>query len=285
MLSNFTVLVFSVLSLQADSLPPFYFARDIDFLYKYKQMLVDVREEKITPSEAKHEFSVVLKELRRAFPNNSDEVSNIVFPLIGGNLSAVGGKGSGFYVRAFNLFDQKVSGSHPAHDIFIYDPDKDCIDNRRNEYVDVASVSNGIVIAIEKEWTDSSAYKGGNFVWIYDTERGGLWYYAHHRKVFVEIGQIVIPGDKIGEVGRSGSSAANLRSDTHLHLMYLGVDSDYNPIPINYYPWFKDEDTVFLNRSTTAKKLTREKLNIEKIKPKEIGLINTKFNFQPKFRK
>lgn len=277
MLSNFTILIFSALSLHADTLPPFTFSEELAVLNQFKSMLVNVREKKISPEEAKEVFVEVVSSLRIAFPKNKNEPSPLVFPLVGSKISAVGGNGRGFYVHRFDLFDQNVSGSHPAHDIFIYDPDHDCIDNRRNTYVDIASVSNGIVLAVEKNWTDTSAYRGGNYVWIYDFERGGLWYYAHHREVFVETGQFVAAGDKIGEVGRSGASAQAHRSDTHLHLMYLAIDDeDLSPKPFNYYPWLRESE--FISKSTTPTK-QRKRINAEFIKPKPAQILKT--NIKP----
>jgi murein DD-endopeptidase MepM/ murein hydrolase activator NlpD len=178
----------------------------------------------------------------------------------------VGGAGNGFYVKRFNLFDHSVSGSHPAHDIFIFDPDQDCVDNRKQEYVDIVSVGNGVVLAVEKDWTDTSEYRGGNYVWVFDIERGGLWYYAHHRKVVVEPGQIVLPGNKLGEVGRTGFNAKNKRSDTHLHLMYLEMDCSYTPQPKNYFKWLKEAYT--LSKSTKAETWRKKWINVSFLSPK-----------------
>ena len=269
MILNILFAFFSVFGMKSDVRPPFVFPDEIGVFLRYKTLLVNVREQTISPDEAKVEFLDILNELRRTYPNelDSSQVSDFVFPLIGSNYSAVGGKGSGFYVHKFNLFDHKISGSHPAHDIFIYDPNQDCVDDRRNEYVDIVSVGKGIVVAVEKNWADTSAYKGGNYVWVYDTERGGLWYYAHHRKVVVDPGQKVKAGDKLGEVGRTGFNAKNKRSDTHLHLMYLELDEELNPWPKNYYSWLKNART--LKGSTNAEQLRFRLLD-------EIKLIQSK---------
>ncbi len=249
-----TLLVFSsVFCFKAESDTALVFREHPLFFEKYKELLVNIRNYYVSPEEAEGEFKAMMLELRRKFPNTlvPGEYIPLTFPLVGSKISAVGGRrGNGFYVREFSLFDQSVSGSHPAHDIFIYDRNQDAIDDQRGEYVDVVSVGHGIVIAVEHHWQEGSLFRGGNYVWVYDLERGGLWYYAHNRISVVEAGQRVRPGDKLGEVGRTGYNAIKSRSDTHLHLMYLELDDDLYPHPVNYYEWLQDAETVY--RSSAA---------------------------------
>lgn len=237
MILNIFLFLGSIFAVRDDTSGPFNFKSDTLFFSRYKQMLVDIREQNITPEQAKTEFISIMEKLRGVYPNHIDDDTLIVFPMVKTYANAVGGKGKGFYARTFNLFDFKVKGSHPAHDIFIYDPDQDCIDNRKKSYVDVVSVGEGLVIATEDAWYPDAPFKGGNYVWVYDVVRGSLWYYAHLRQVDVKVGQIVKAGDKLGQVGRTGSSAYNKRSDTHLHLMHLKLLDDLSPKPHNYYKW------------------------------------------------
>ncbi|MCD8539039.1 MAG: M23 family metallopeptidase [Leadbetterella sp.] len=271
MLINTLLIVSSVFCFQPENDSLFLFREHPRFFEKYKELLINIRNYYVTPAEAEEEFKAIMHELRRKFPNtlSPGEYIPLVFPLAGSNVSAVGGRrGNGFYVREFNLFDQSVSGSHPAHDIFIYDRDQDCIDDRRGEYVDVVSTGHGIVIAVEHHWEEGSLFRGGNYVWVYDLERGGLWYYAHNRISVVEAGQRVRPGDKLGEVGRTGFNAIQSRSDTHLHLMYLELDNDLYPHPVNYYEWLQDAETIY--RSTRAEKYVRPRqLNFIPVKKRE----------------
>lgn len=238
----------------------------------FKILLEEIREQKIPPDSARMAFHQILGEIKAKYPPAPYDSANmqLVFPLKGSNYKSVGGKGRGYYARHFDLFNHEIAKSHPAHDIFIYDPDKDCIDNRTNEYTDIVSVSDGVVIATETNWTEDNGYKGGNYVWIYDTESGGLWYYAHQRKVYVEPGQMVKKGNKIGEVGRSGFNADANRSDTHLHLMYLHIDENLNPHPVNHYPWLKKAKTVY---EAELPPPLRNKTNIDPMQVRSPGFI------------
>jgi hypothetical protein len=278
MIINILFVLTSIFGFSSDTKSPFSSISETNLLIRFKKILENVREQKISPSDAKNEFKNVMKSIRELYPNtiNPNDANTLVFPLIGSHISAVGGKGQGYYVKNFDLFDHTVSGSHPAHDIFIFDPDQDCIDNRKGEYIDVVSVSNGLVMAIQTEWADTSNYRGGNYVWVYDIERGGLWYYAHNRVVEVEAGQMVKAGDKLGEVGRTGFNAAMKRSDTHLHLMYLELDSELLPQPVNFYEWL--QHSIVLKKSNIALKNKKFKFEINKIEPLKTNRIKTKYN-------
>lgn len=212
----------------------------------YKQLLVDIREYKLSPQQARERFQEMMMILKKAHPTaryDSTQVQ-ICFPLMGFDFRAVGGRGSGYIPRGYDLFDQTKKGSHPAHDIFMKDKDQDCRDDRTGDYVPVLSTSDGIVIATENGWHAGSEYRGGNYIWIYDTATGGLWYYAHQREIYVKTGQTVRAGQKIALVGRTGFNAAMPRSDTHLHMTYLRIDEEGNPFPVNTYGWLKNATTL-----------------------------------------
>lgn len=212
----------------------------------YKQLLVDIREYKLSPQQARERFQEMMMILKKAHPTaryDSTQVQ-ICFPLMGFDFRAVGGRGSGYIPRGYDLFDQTKKGSHPAHDIFMKDKDQDCRDDRTGDYVPVLSTSDGIVIATENGWQAGSEYRGGNYIWIYDTATGGLWYYAHQREIYVKTGQTVRAGQKIALVGRTGFNAAMPRSDTHLHMTYLRIDEEGNPFPVNTYGWLKNATTL-----------------------------------------
>jgi hypothetical protein len=212
----------------------------------YKQLLVDIREYKLSPQQAREKFQEMMFIMKEAHPSaryDSTQVQ-LCFPLMGFDFRAVGGNGSGYIPRGYDLFDQAKKGSHPAHDIFMKDKNQDSRDDRTDDYVPVLSTTDGIVIAVENGWQTGSEYRGGNYIWIYDITNGGLWYYAHQREIYVKTGQIVRAGQKIALVGRTGFNAAMPRSDTHLHMTFLRIDEEGNPFPVNTYGWLKQATTL-----------------------------------------
>jgi hypothetical protein len=159
-----------------------------------------------------------------------------VFPLQSYSSSAIGGSnGNGYAAIGYIYFEGNKHGGHPAHDIFIKDINQDCKDDRTKRYVNVLSFSGGIVVATQKEWTSTSSLRGGKYVWIFDPYTKSLFYYAHNDKVLVEVGQIIVPGQIISTVGRSGLNAFKKRSPTHLHFTRLKFGSNMYPKPVDTY--------------------------------------------------
>lgn len=220
--------------------------RFLEYSSRFEKLLVQIQRLEISPEAASHEFSALFQQLH-SFAPPLDSVSRVsyewAFPLLKKNYSSIGGGGKGFRPMGFNLFNHQVRGSHPAHDLFIYDRNHDDREDFSGEYISVISVGDGIVIATEKNWNDTLDTYGGNYVWIYDFQTGGVWYYAHLREVNVEKGQIVKKGMQLGLVGRTGRNASASRSDTHLHLMFLEVDKQGAPKPFNTYNLLKQAKT------------------------------------------
>ena len=150
--------------------------------------------------------------------SNREEESALCFPLEGYTRSAIGGKnGSGYQSQGYDFFDGDRHKGHPGHDIFIRDRDQDGIDDSTGKSVNVISASSGIVVSVNPDWEPSSPIRGGNYIWIFEPIKSRYYYYAHLKEIFVEIGQVVSRGERIGTLGRTGKNAYPMRSPTHLH--------------------------------------------------------------------
>lgn len=219
------------------------------YCQQFNTLYIKIREESILPDSARAAFSRIMLGLHERYKATVDfptdtvtesgrERTGLWFPLKGYSTSAIGGThGEGYRGNGFDLFDYNVRGSHPAQDIFIRDQNQDSVDDRNGKPVDVLSMSEGLVIAMETGWTPAQEYRGGNWIWVYDPVRNGLFYYAHNNVVTVTMGDWVRAGQKIAEVGRSGLNAYKARSPTHLHLMYLQLQPNGLPLPQNTYAW------------------------------------------------
>ncbi|MBL7786013.1 MAG: M23 family metallopeptidase [Chitinophagales bacterium] len=156
-----------------------------------------------------------------------------IFPVEGYGSDAIGGNGSGFKAAGYNYFTRRTG--HPAHDIFIHDGDQDSFDDQTLQPVNVLSLSGGVVVSAEHYWDSYSTRRGGVYVWIYDPASRRLFYYAHHTQIFVKVGDLVKPGQIIGQVGRTGFNAAKMRSPTHLHTSCHLIGTDGSVTAYNFY--------------------------------------------------
>lgn len=221
------------------------------YCQQYQTLYTLIRERRVQPDSARLLFSGIMKGLQERFrsvdsyqPDSLQRDSlrrtgrYFAFPIRGYAPSAIGGtRGEGYRANGFDLFDYNVRGSHPAQDIFIADRNQDNLDDRNRQPVDILAMSNGVVLGIESGWSPGSDYRGGNWIWVYDPTLHGLFYYAHNSRIDVSPGQWVQAGQKIAEMGRTGYNAYKSRSPTHLHLMYLQIQPDGLPTPLNTYEW------------------------------------------------
>ncbi|GAB3640939.1 M23 family metallopeptidase [Spirosoma arcticum] len=221
------------------------------YCQQFQTLYTQIREQRVIPDSARLQFSAILRGLQTRFRSlESPRIDSLQrdslrrtgryfsFPIRGYSTSAIGGThGEGYRSTGFDLFDYNARGSHPAQDIFIVDRNQNNLDDRTSQPVDILSMSSGLVLAIETAWKPGSDYRGGNWIWVYDPTLHGLFYYAHNSEIHVAPGQWVQAGQKLAEMGRTGFNAYKTRSPTHLHLMYLQLQPDGLPQPLNTYDW------------------------------------------------
>jgi murein DD-endopeptidase MepM/ murein hydrolase activator NlpD len=196
-----------------------------------------VRDNNISKAQALEQLQRILPALQTAYSRlKPDENEKWFFPVEGYLPNAIGGtRGEGYVSGGYDYFDGNKHGGHPAHDIFIHDRNQDCKDDRTGKFVNVLSATDGIVVALEKEWDSASSLRGGKYIWIYAPAENALFYYAHNSEVLVNVGQIVNAGGVIATVGRTGLNAFKKRSPSHLHFMKLTLGKDFYPKPVNTY--------------------------------------------------
>jgi hypothetical protein len=197
-----------------------------------------IRDGRISKPEALRQFQSIISRLRGAYirVRSNPPSQEWIFPVEGYSSRAIGGRrGEGYVASGYDYFAGNAHGGHAAHDIFIHDRDQDCRDDRSGRPVRVLSVSSGIVVAAEEVWEQSSQLRGGRYLWIFDPESNGLFYYAHNDTLLVGIGQVVRAGTPIATVGRTGLNAFKKRSPTHLHITQLRLGRGDLPSAVNPY--------------------------------------------------
>jgi peptidoglycan LD-endopeptidase LytH len=192
---------------------------------EFNRLTTLVRDGKVPRAEAGKEISSLLPAIEDFYYRNGGRnigSSEWVFPLRSYGARALGGgRSHGYEPRGYDWFDGNRHKGHPSFDIFIRDRNRNDRDDRTGSFVQVLSLTGGIVVARETGWEPGSGLRGGKYLWIYDPASDALVYYAHNRDLLVGIGALVKPGDPIALVGRTGLNAYRKRSPTHLHLTYL----------------------------------------------------------------
>jgi len=200
-----------------------------------------VRNNQINKSQALKELQRIFPELQTTYNSlkpDTTKQEKFIFPVEGYSSKNIGGtQGNGYIPGGYDYFAGNKHTGHPAQDIFIYDKNQDCKDDRTGKFVNVLSVGNGIVVALEQKWDSTSVLRGGKYIWIYAPTENALYYYAHNNEVFVNVGQIVNAGDTVATIGRTGLNAFKKRSPTHLHFMKLVFDKEFYPKPIDTYKY------------------------------------------------
>jgi murein DD-endopeptidase MepM/ murein hydrolase activator NlpD len=208
-----------------------------DPAFEWHLLYLRIRDSPVPKTEAQiklRELEPVLKvDYLKTWKGASDD--RLAFPLKGYGPRAIGGKeGNGYQIQGYDFFDGNQHKGHPGHDIFILDKNQDGLDDVTGRLVEVISVSSGMVVSVNLNWEPSSPIRGGNYIWIYEPIKSRYYYYAHLNEIFVNVGQIVSKGDRLGTVGRTGVKAYPKSSPTHLHFVVHQSAGGY-PRPINPY--------------------------------------------------
>ncbi len=132
------------------------------------------------------------------------------------------------------LMLDKISGNIPKTELlktssplerFAYGQGKnhpDAIDLFIKEGTPVKAMRTGMAVAAERTWKKEDPFsvaslKGGNSVIIYNMADKAFYRYCHLENVFINQGEKIIAGTKIGTVGHSGLNASKPGHGEHLH--------------------------------------------------------------------
>lgn len=202
-----------------------------------------IRDGEIEPSKAQDSMRKLLPLIKDYFIQNGGKLTsdtNWYFPVKGYGMNMIGGKrGSDYIPGKYAFYNTHGNASHPAHDIFISDKNQDFIDDNHNDFVKILSMTNGVVVSTEHFWDTTMTTKGGNFIYIYEPFSNIMYYYAHNDVLWVSLGDIVLAGQHIANMGRTGLNAYKKRSPTHLHFSMLQFDDEANAKPIKPYPYLE----------------------------------------------
>jgi peptidoglycan LD-endopeptidase LytH len=190
-----------------------------------------IRDRKIDEDDAMDSIRLYVKLGKQEFKTRDipgTKRSDWVFPMSGWTSVSYRSGGKDYKDDRFDYFQGGEFKGHPANDIFILDANNDAIEDSVGTKINATAMVSGIVLSVYNKWFRQDYLRSGNYVKLFDPESEAIFYYSHLDTVFVTPGQLVIAGEPIGFVGRTGRKAINGR--THVHIAYYKID-DGHPIP------------------------------------------------------
>lgn len=193
----------------------------------FQELIFLIQQRKIEPSTAQINFQRIIDSLRRENGNiRYVQEPKPIFPLKGYTLATSYKPTMSKYTDTLYNFFEKALNIHPAIDLFIKDKNKDGIDDITKKQVAVVSITEGVVIAVNKN-------KELGDIWVYDFYNHALIYYAFCQKINVHVGDRLGSGTQIASVGIRGKQQCKKGAGTRLHVMILSLGEDNLPQPMN----------------------------------------------------
>ncbi len=205
-----------------------------DVCQEWNELDKQIRDGQIGRDKAKIKIVELNEKIKDHYNNKIHSMkwfdfSGRQFPVNGYGINNVDGvNGSGYKPGGYEFYDGNKHGGHPAHDIFVDDKNQDSLDDETGKEIEIVSYCSGIVIAVNDTWGSGSEIRGGKYVWVFahnEDKESKYYYYAHLDQVKVKVGDILIRGQVIGYLGRTGYNAFPKRSPTHLHFMALNFEN------------------------------------------------------------
>jgi hypothetical protein len=190
-----------------------------------------IRDRKIDEDDAKDSIALYVSLGIQEFKTRDIPMTkraDWVFPMSGWTAVTYRTGGKDYKDEDFDYFQGGEFKGHPAHDIFILDRDSNGVEDSTGQKINATAMVSGIVLSKYSTWFKGDYLRSGNYVKLFDPESKAIFYYSHLDSVFVEVGQLVIAGEPIGYVGRTGRKAIN--GKTHIHIAYYKIDEGH-PIP------------------------------------------------------
>lgn len=198
--------------------------------YNFNELYQAIRTKKMEPKEARVRFSQIIDSFNIMYASLRFVQAPIpVFPLKGYTFkTSYDVTYNDYSDSAYDFFEAAATG-HPAIDLTIRDKNKDELDDKTKKPVQVVSVSEGVVLAVNKKPITKLQKQAGNYIWVYDFYNHQLWYYGFCNKIAVRAGDRVSPGTPIGVVGNLGNMRCKKNGVTRLHLMVFNIDENNLP--------------------------------------------------------
>jgi len=144
-----------------------------------------------------------------------------MFPLAGYD---TGFFGESYSPDNYRFLDGPRAQGYPFLRLYLRDRDRDALDDRNKLPAPVVSATDGVVVAAEKFWKEGVPDPWGNYILVLDQQDKMFFLYGHLAKLRVSPGQLVVKGEVLGWLGRTGKDVGPKRLGTHLRFQVNTFD-------------------------------------------------------------
>ena len=159
-------------------------------------------DSRLTGKAARERFQALWKTIKvDDVPSPKVKHWQWMFPLPGYDAGVFG---ESYWADEYRFLDGPKAQGFPGLRLYIRDPSRSGLDERTKKPAPVVSATDGVVVAAEKFWKDGDPQPMGDYATVLDQQDKLFFTYGHLGRLRVSPGQLVVKGEVIGWLGRTG---------------------------------------------------------------------------------
>jgi murein DD-endopeptidase MepM/ murein hydrolase activator NlpD len=169
---------------------------------------------KLDGRAARERFKALWQTIKKDdLPSPKENHWQWMFPLPGYD---AGSYGESYDAESYRFLDGPRAKGYPALRIYIRDSERSGVEDRTKKPQPVVSATDGVVVASEKFWKEGDPCPWGDYVMVLDQEDKLFFLYGNLGRLRVSPGQLVLKGEVIGWLGRTGKDVQARHLGTQL---------------------------------------------------------------------
>jgi murein DD-endopeptidase MepM/ murein hydrolase activator NlpD len=213
---RFLCILFLAAGLASPARPATQYVQEpqLDACALWNEAVHRLEEGKLSGRAARERFKALWKTIKKDdLPSPKENHWQWMFPLPGYDSGCYG---ESYDAETFRFLDGPKAVGFPALRLYIRDRDRNGLEDRTKKPQPVVSATDGVVVAAEKFWKEGDPCPWGNYIMVLDQEDKLFFLYGDLGKLRASPGQLVLKGEVIGWLGRSGQDIQAKRLGTQL---------------------------------------------------------------------
>lgn len=181
-----------------------------------------LQDGKVDGKAARERFKALWQTIKvDDLPSPKEKHWQWMFPLAGHDASSFG---ESYSPEGYRFLDGPRAQGYPGLRIYLRDRDRDGLDDRNKQPAPVVSATDGVVVAAEKFWKEGAVDPWGDYVLVLDQQDKMFFLYGDLAKIRASPGQLVVKGEVLGWLGRTGKDINAKHLGTHLRFQVHTFD-------------------------------------------------------------